>query len=97
MNSEEQRAILVRARARKFAEYVRSSPGLAFSIPDEIIDWLKDDEVQVFFRHLESFRAEVMGGSLYITSFNDDHTHAEVMQMWDRAIKLAEADECSRL
>lgn len=25
--------------------------------------------------------------------FNDRHTHAEVMEMWDRAIALAEKDE----
>ena len=32
-----------------------------------------------------------MGPSVVV--FNDTHPHAEVMQMWDRAIELAKAEE----
>lgn len=28
-----------------------------------------------------------------VATFNDNHTHAEVMAMWDKAIELAAADE----
>jgi hypothetical protein len=49
------RAILVRARARKFAMSVRACPGMAFQVPDEVIDWLKDDELVVFFDACRTF------------------------------------------
>lgn len=48
------RPILVRSRARKFANDVKAS-GMALSIPEEIIDWLKDEEVPAFFEHCQCF------------------------------------------
>lgn len=33
------------------------------------------------------------GYSGSLGSYNDTHTHAQVMQMWDKAIQLVEADE----
>ena len=56
MDVKERRAVLVRAKARQFAASVRGCPGMAFTIPDEIIDWLEDSEIQDFFAACRSFR-----------------------------------------
>lgn len=56
MTPEEKRAILVRAKAREFAAMVRGQPGLAFLVPDAIIDWLDDSEIPEFFAHCRAFR-----------------------------------------
>lgn len=58
MDITERRAILVRARARKFAGHVRANPGLAFGLPEDVVDWLGDDEVPTFFAHLRTFRLQ---------------------------------------
>lgn len=50
----EKRQMLVRARARQFANDVKAS-GMACTVPDEIVDWLKDEEIPEFFKHLEAF------------------------------------------
>lgn len=55
MNDEERRVILVRARARKFANMVRNE-NMAFLIPEEDFDWLKDTEIEVYKAHLVAFR-----------------------------------------
>ena len=56
MTPAEKRAILVRAKAREFASMVRGCPGMAFSVPDAIADWLTDEEVPIFFDHCRAFR-----------------------------------------
>ena len=56
MTPAEKRAILVRAKAREFASTVRNCPGLAFSIPDAVIDWLTDEEIPAFFDYCRTFR-----------------------------------------
>lgn len=48
------RAVLLRSRARKFATEVKSS-NMACTIPDEIIDWLKDEEIEEFREALKRF------------------------------------------
>lgn len=52
---EEVRRLQVRRKAREFARMVRTS-NMAHKVPDEIIDWLKDDEVAPFKEHLRAFR-----------------------------------------
>lgn len=42
---EAKRAALVRIRAKKFADHLRSERW-AENIPDEDIDWLKDEEIK---------------------------------------------------
>lgn len=32
-----------------------------------------------------------------VTTYNDTHSHAEVMTMWDKAINLLEAEEATQL
>lgn len=32
-------------------------------------------------------------GDQFIASFNDDHTHEEVMSAWDKAIQISKQDE----
>lgn len=55
MGKLELRKILIRSKARKFAQDVRLS-GMAHHIPDEIIDFLADDEFGPFKDHLKEFR-----------------------------------------
>lgn len=50
----QKREILVRARARKFANEVKES-NMAILVPDDLIDWLHNDEIQPFFAHLRAF------------------------------------------
>jgi hypothetical protein len=47
MTDAEKRAILVRSKARKFAAMVKESQ-MAWTIPDEIFDWLTDAEIETF-------------------------------------------------
>lgn len=54
MNAQEIRATLVRAKARAFAKSVKGT-NLAFKLPEELIDWLKDEEVPEFKQHLNNF------------------------------------------
>lgn len=56
MDEAQRRAVLVRAKAREFAALVRSCPGWACSVPEEIVDWLRDSEFPAFFEHCRSFR-----------------------------------------
>jgi len=49
------RKLEVAIRARKFAEKVRGS-NMAFKLGDELIDWLKDDEIPFFKAKLERHR-----------------------------------------
>lgn len=55
LSAEEKRALLVRSKARAFARDVRMG-NMAIKLPDEIIDWLKDDEIPTFKRTCEEFR-----------------------------------------
>ncbi len=48
-----------------------------------------DDAFPVFFQARKRLESVVENISIY----NDTHTHSEVMQKWDEAIVLAEADE----
>jgi hypothetical protein len=49
-----------------------------------------DDDLQRAVKHaLGQAVKERMGESFLIATFNDTHTHAEVMAMWDRAKELA--------
>lgn len=50
----ETRRLLVRRKARLFALEVKKL-NLALKLGDEIIDWLKDDEIQDFKDHLSRF------------------------------------------
>lgn len=50
----EKRAILVRAKARGFAKSVKGT-NLAFKLPEELIDWLKDEEIVPFKAYLNCF------------------------------------------
>jgi len=54
----ELRKILVRSKARKFAQDVRLSQ-MAHFIPDEIVEFLKDDEIPLFKEHLKEFRLQM--------------------------------------
>lgn len=51
----ERRALLVRSKARKFAAMVRDQ-NMAFSIPEDVFDWLKDDEIEPFKDCCKQFR-----------------------------------------
>lgn len=46
-SKEYMRTMLVRRQARIFAEDVKNS-NMACKIPDEVIDWLKDNEFEPF-------------------------------------------------
>ena len=54
--------------------------------------WARSD-AKVLLR--EAIRAPIVPGSWTsdIAGYNDNHSHAEVMQMWDRAIELAKNQE----
>jgi len=39
--------------------------------------------------------SELIGGQSSAATFNDSHTHEEVMKMWDKAIELAEQQEAA--
>lgn len=54
MDATERRKVLVRARAREFADEVKTSR-MARRLPDELIDWLRDDEVPALAEHLRAF------------------------------------------
>lgn len=47
ITQEELRAAKVRVRARKFANHLRSERW-AESIPDDDIEWLKDEEIETY-------------------------------------------------
>lgn len=49
------RALSVKAKARKFAKRVKETHGFALIVPNEIIDWLRDDEVETFKQCLRNF------------------------------------------
>lgn len=53
MDAAERRKVLVRARARKFADEVKTSR-MAHRLPDELIDWLRDDEIPTLAEHLRA-------------------------------------------
>ena len=52
---EVSRELLVKHRARLFANKCKANPGYAFAVPEETIAWLKDDEVKAFNAHLVTF------------------------------------------
>lgn len=54
LTRENLRLVLVRSKARKFAAMVKES-NMAHKVPDEIIDWLKDDDIPHFFTYLFDF------------------------------------------
>lgn len=54
MTDEDIRAILVRARARKFATFVKDSV-FSHVIPRDILDWLEEDEITQFRIYLMGF------------------------------------------
>ncbi len=54
---EEKRAILIRARARKFADFVRNEGhGFAHTIPDALVEDLSPAEVAALQEHLPRMR-----------------------------------------
>ena len=53
--SETYRQLLVRRRARLFAQEVKDSDGYALRVPDELIDWLTDEEVLTFHHLLREY------------------------------------------
>lgn len=56
MDEATKRAALIRAKARKFAQHVRDNPGLAFAVPEDVVEWLRDDEFPAFFEACKTFR-----------------------------------------
>ena len=48
------RRVTVRAKARKFAAYVKES-NMACAIPEDVVDFLKDGEIALFFECLDQF------------------------------------------
>jgi hypothetical protein len=54
LTEEAKRSILLRSKARAFAQEVKKQ-NLALKIPEEVVDWLKDEEILPFFDHLFSF------------------------------------------
>jgi len=54
MDAAERRKVLVRARARKFADEVKASR-MAHRLPDELIAWLRDDEIPTLTEYLKVF------------------------------------------
>lgn len=54
MDKEQMRALLVKRKAREFAQMVKAE-NMAFKLPDELIDWLRDDELAPFQEWLKAF------------------------------------------
>lgn len=54
MNETTKRQILIRAKARAFANTVKAS-NMALQVPDDVIDWLSDEEFPEFFNQLKLF------------------------------------------
>jgi hypothetical protein len=55
LTESEKRNILIRAKARNFAFDVRSNFGFAQPVPEDIQEWLQDDEIPDFFAYLKQF------------------------------------------
>lgn len=54
IEQQRQHELLVRRAARKFAHEVKES-NMALKLPDNIIDWLKDEDIEPFKEYLKSF------------------------------------------
>ena len=52
---EVSRELLVKHRARLFANKIKANPGFAFTVDNDTIEWLKDSEVETFKAHLVTF------------------------------------------
>ena len=54
MDEVTKRSALLRSKAKKFARFVRDN-NMAYTLPEEDFDWLKDEEIPIYKEILKDY------------------------------------------